>query len=235
MQLPSSFGILWRHRELLWQFTVRSIEVRHKGSYLGLLWSFLNPLLMLGLYVFMFGRVLHSKFGVLPNEGPAVYALGMFVGLAIFQLLAETIGNSPMTIVAQPNFVKKVVFPLEILPVANVGASIFHFFISLSLVALGVALAGPGLAWSLLWLPVIVFPIVLLSVGLAWLISSLGVFFRDIGQATQFLTQVLMFVSAIFYPPTMLPRTAYQILRFNPVLLAVEEAVRNHDFDPRCN
>ena len=224
MQNPSSVVDLWHHRELLWQFTVRSIEVRHKGSHLGLIWSVLNPLLMLGLYVFIFGYVFRGKFGVLPNETRIDFALGVFIGLAIFQLLAEVIGISPMTIVMQPNFVKKVVFPLEILPVANAGASVFHFLISLALVALGVALLGPGLTWSSLWLPVIVFPVVLLSVGLAWLISSLGVFFRDIGQTTQFLTQVLMFASAVFYSPSMLPRAAWQFLRFNPALLAIEQA-----------
>jgi lipopolysaccharide transport system permease protein len=224
MQISSSVGDLWRHRELLWQFTVRSIEVRHKGSHLGLIWSVLNPLLMLSLYVFIFGYVFGGKFGVLPKETPIDFALGMLIGLAIFQLLAEVIGISPLTIVMQPNFVKKVVFPLEVLPVANVGASVFHFLISLTLVALGIALLGSGLTWSSLWLPIIVFPVVLLSIGLAWLISSLGVFFRDIGQVTQFLTQVLMFASAVFYPPSKLPRVAWQFLRFNPVLLAIEQA-----------
>jgi lipopolysaccharide transport system permease protein len=167
---------------------------------------------------------LGGKFGVLPNETRIDYALGVFIGLAIFQLLAEVIGISPMTIVMQPNFVKKVVFPLEVLPVANVGASIFHFFISLTLAALGVALLGPGLTWSSLWLPVIMFPVVLLSVGLAWIISSLGVFFRDIGQATQFLAQVLMYASAVFYPASKVPWAAWRFLRFNPLLLAIEEA-----------
>jgi len=224
MQRPSSVGDLWRHRDLLWQFTMRSIEVRHKGSYLGLIWSVLNPLLMLGLYVLMFGYVLGGNFGVLPNETRGDFALGTFIGLAIFQLLAEVIGISPTTIVMQPNFVKKVVFPLEVLPVANVGASVFHFLISLALVVFGVALLGPGLTWSALWLPVIVLPLVLLSMGLAWLISSLGVFFRDIGQATQFLTQLLMFLSAVFYPPSKLPPAAWKYLRFNPVLLGVEQA-----------
>jgi lipopolysaccharide transport system permease protein len=224
MQIPSSVGDLWRHRELLWQFTVRSVEVRHKGSHLGLIWSFLNPLLNLGLYVFIFGYVFGGKFGVLPNETRMDFALGVLIGLAIFQLLAEVIGLSPTTIVMQPNFVKKVVFPLEILPAANVGASIFHFFISLALVALGVAFLGRGLSWSWLWLPVIVFPVILLSVGLAWLIASLGVFFRDIGQATQFFTQVLMYASAVFYSPKILPSAAWQFLRFNPALLAIEQA-----------
>lgn len=226
MRIPSAVSDLWRHRALLWQFTLRNIEVRHKGSHLGLIWSFLNPLLLLGLYVFVFGYVFNGRFGVLANETRIDYALGLFVGLSIFQLVAEVIGVSPMIIVAQPNFVKKVVFPLEILPVAGVGASVFHFFISIVLVTLGIALVGPGLSWSALWLPVIMFPVVLFVVGMAWLIASVGVFFRDIGQAAQFLSQVIMFASAVFYSAARVRETsafAWSILRFNPVLVAIEE------------
>src|SRR5664280_766211 len=99
MQIPSPVSDLWRHRELLWQFTLRNIELRHKGSYLGLIWSFLNPLLLLGLYVFMFGHVLGGRFGVQPNETPIDFALGLFVGLSVFQMIAEVIGLSPLSIV----------------------------------------------------------------------------------------------------------------------------------------
>ncbi len=227
MRIPFPAGDLWRHRELLWQFTLRNIEVRHKGSHLGLFWSFLNPLLLLGLYVFVFGYVFGGRFGVLANETRIEYALGLFIGLAVFQLIAEVIGVSPTIIVSQPNFVKKVVFPLEILPVAGVGASIFHFLISVVLVTLGIALAGPGLSWSALWLPVIIFPFVLFILGVAWLAASVGVFFRDIGQAAQFLAQVIMFASAVFYPASRIQEAspiAWLILRLNPVLVAVEES-----------
>jgi len=211
---------LWRNRDLLWQFTVRNIELRHKGSYLGFIWSILNPLLILGLYVFVFGHIFPGKFNEMPNETRLDYALGLFAGLSIFQLLAEVIGISPMIFVSQPNFVKKVVFPLEILPVAIVGSSVFHFLISTALVAIGAATLGPGLSWSALWLPVIILPVVLIALGLSWLISSLGVFFRDVGQVTQFLTQVLLWASAIFFSPYIITGTAWTILRFNPLLHA---------------
>jgi lipopolysaccharide transport system permease protein len=204
---------------------LRNIEVRHKGSYLGFIWSVLSPLLLLAVYVFVFGYILGGgAFGGSPNETHLDYALGLFTGLSIIQLLAETIGNSPMIFVSQPNFVKKVVFPLEILPAAAVGASVFHFLISMSLAATGVAIMGPGLSWSALWLPVIVFPIVLIALGLAWLISSLGVFFRDVGQVTPVLVQVLMYSSAIFFSPHIIKGTAWAILRFNPLLHAADLA-----------
>src|SRR5664280_1005162 len=224
MQIPSPVSDLWRHRELLWQFTLRNIELRHKGSYLGFVWSFLNPLLLLALYVFVFGYIFGGTFGEGPQETKLDYALGLFTGLTIIQLLAEVIGVSPAIFVSQPNFVKKVVFPLEILPVASVGASVFHFLISLALVALGVVTVGPGLSWSALWLPVIIFPIVLFALGLAWFISSLAVFFRDIGPVTPVLIQALMYSSAIFFPAKIIKGTAWAILRLNPLLHAAELA-----------
>lgn len=213
---------LWRHRELVWQFTLRNIEMRHRGSHLGLVWSVLKPLIMLALYTFVFGYVFKGSFGVHKNESHAEYALAVFIGLSIIQMLNEVIGTSPLMIVTQPNFVKKVVFPLEILPVTGVGASIFHFLISMSLVALGVVLIGPGLTWSALWMPVIVLPVVLLALGLGWLISALGVFLRDIGQITDFLSVVLMYASVVFFPPERIPARVWVFLRFNPVALAVD-------------
>ncbi len=215
---------LWQHRDLLWQFTLRNVELRHKGSHLGLIWSFLSPLLMLALYVLVFGYIFGGKFGVLPAESRVDYALGVFLGLTIFHLMAETLALSPSLIVGNPNFVKKVVFPLEILPAANVGAAVFHLLISLALVLLSLIIFGQGLGWGMLWLPVIVAPLILLSLGLAWFVSALGVFFRDVGQIMQFITMALMFSSAVFYSAQKIPVAAWTYMRFNPVLLAIELA-----------
>ncbi len=214
--------VLWRHRELLWQFTQRNVELRHKGSHLGLIWSFLNPVLMLGLYVLVFGYIFGGKFGVLPNETRVDYALGIFFGLTLFQFFAEVLAGSPLIIVGNPNFVKKVVFPLEILPVANVGGALFHLFISLCLVLLSLLCFGHGASWGILWLPVIIAPLVLLAMGTAWLFSALGVFFRDLGQLTQFLTMALMYASAVFFSASKIPAALWVFLRFNPVMLAIE-------------
>jgi len=215
---------LWKHRDLLRQFTVRSVEVRHKGSHLGLVWSFLNPLLMLGLYVFVFGFIFDGKFGVLPNESRADYAIGIFFGLSLFQFVGEVMGISPTLITANPNFVKKVVFPLEILPPANVAAAGFHLLISLGLALISLMLFGRTIHPDLLWLPIIIFPLVLFSLGIAWLFSALGVFFRDIGQLMQFLTLALMYSSAVFFSASKIPESMWIFLRFNPLLLAIELA-----------
>jgi lipopolysaccharide transport system permease protein len=212
---------LWTHRELLWQFTLRNVEVRHKGSHLGLIWSFLNPLLMLGLYVLVFGYIFGGRFGIRPNETRMDYALGIFLGLTFFHFIAEVLGVSPSIIVGNPNFVKKVVFPLEILPAANVGGAVFHLLISFALVFLCMGLSGTSLSLGIFWLPVIIIPLVLLGLGLAWVISALGVFFRDIGQVMQFLTTALMWASAVFFTAQKYP-AAWPWLRFNPLLLAID-------------
>ncbi|MDP2137325.1 MAG: ABC transporter permease [Candidatus Didemnitutus sp.] len=218
---------LFQHRELLWQFTLRNVELRHKGSHLGLIWSLLNPLLMLGLYVLVFGYIFGGSFGVLPQESRVDYGLGIFFGLTLFHFVAEVLGISPTIIVGNPNFVKKVVFPLEILPAASVLGAVFHMMISLALLTLGIVTVGPGLSTTALWLPVIMLPIVLLMLGVSWFFSALGVFFRDVGQMMQFLTMALMFASAVFYPAAKIVASspaAWSVMRFNPVLLAIELA-----------
>lgn len=213
---------LWRHRELLWQFTRRNFELTLRGSHLGLAWSFLNPLLLLGLYVFVFGFIFGGHFGMIPNETKVDFALALFLGLTIFGLTAEVLATSPMIITSSPNFVKKVVFPLEVLPAAAVGASIFRMLIGLVFTLVGIIVLGPGFHPSLLWLPVIILPVVLGCLGAAWLISSLGVFFQDISQVMNFLTQAIMYASALFYSSKIIPPAAWTVLRFNPVLLAIE-------------
>ena len=218
---------LWVHRDLLWQFTLRNVELRHKGSHLGLVWSFLNPLLMLAIYVLVFGYIFGGHFGVLPNETRMDYGLGIFFGLTLFHFVAEVLGLSPGIIIGHPNFVKKVVFPLEILPAANVFGAVFHMLISLVLLLLGTLCLGPGLTPLALWLPVIVLPVILLMLGVSWFFSALGVFFRDVGQIMQFLTMALMFSSAVFYPASRIVAgspAAWSVLRFNPILLAIELA-----------
>ncbi len=218
------FSDLWKQRELLWQFTLRNVELRHKGSHLGLIWSVLNPLLMLGLYVLVFGYILGGSFGVLHNESRVDYALGVFLGLTIFHFIAEVLGISPTLIISNPNFVKKVVFPLEILPVASVGAATFHMLVSLGLLMLSVLLFGASLQPGILWLPVIFLPVILFCVGVSWFLSALGVFFRDIGQVMQFLTLALMFSSAVFYSAEKISAPAWIYMRFNPLLLAIDLA-----------
>jgi len=221
---PLAFAIdLWQQRELLWQFTLRNVELRHKGSHLGLVWSLLNPLLMLGLYVVVLGYIFGGHYDVIPNETKLDYGLGIFLSLTLFHFLAEILGVSPTTIISNPNFVKKVVFPLEILPASTVGGALFHLLISLGLVLASLLLFGRGLPVSTLWLPVIILPLILFGLGISWLLSALGVFFRDINQITAFLSVALMWASGVFFTAQKHP-AAWPYVRFNPLLLAIDLA-----------
>lgn len=210
------------HREILVRFTFRTFKAKHQGSHLGLAWAVLNPLLLLGLYFIVFGLIFKGKFGVLPDETPIDFALALLLGLTVFHFISEVINQAPSIIVGNTNLVKKVVFPLEILPVANLGASSLHFAISLGLVLSGQLIFGRGLPAGAIWVPVIVLPTLILAAGLGWLLAAMGVFFRDISQITQFASLLLMYASAVFYPMEHLPEPIWAFLRFNPVIYAIE-------------
>ena len=221
----SPFADLARKRDLWWQFTVRTVELRHRGSYLGIVWAGLTPLLMLGLYFVVFGLIFGSRFGVLPDETHIDYALAFFLGLILYQMVAETLGVAPTVILANPNLVKKVVFPLDVLPLAQLGATWFNLAISLTLLVLGAIVFGRGISVAgLVWLPVILLPLLILTAGLSWLFAALGVFFRDLAQVMPFITQIVLYASAVVYPVARIPDYVYVFLKWNPLLHSVELA-----------
>jgi lipopolysaccharide transport system permease protein len=213
-----------RRRDLWWQLTVRAIETRHRGSHLGMVWAVLNPLLMLSLYFVVFSLIFKSTFR---GESPQYFALGVFLGLVLFHVVSETLGVSPLLIISQPNLVKKVVFPVELLPVAQLGAIWFHCGISLVLLLAGLLAFGPGLSLAgVAWLPLILAPLVLLTLGLAWFVSALGVFLRDITQIVPLLSQVLLWTSSVFFTPEAVQKVplAWKFLKWNPLLHIVDLA-----------
>ena len=216
---------LFHRRELLWQFLTRNVKARHRGSVLGALWLLANPLLMLGLYVFAFGVVFGGRFTDSADESTLDYALGVFLGLNVLGLVSGVIGGSPGVIVGQPNFVKKVVFPLEILPAAMAGALGFDLLIGLGLCLAGIVFLGPGLTLLAFWIPVIVFPVFLIALGLAWFFSALGVFIRDVGQLGSFLGLALLYSSGVFYSADKAREAAPGIwffLKWNPLIHVIE-------------
>jgi lipopolysaccharide transport system permease protein len=219
---------LHRHRDLFNQFARRAVELRHRASMLGLVWAVLAPLISLSIYTFVFCYVFGGSLTKSPSETRQEYALGAFLGLILFNFLTEVLSQSPHTIVTQPNFVKKVVFPLEILPAATVGAAAFHAGISLVLALVGVAVMGPGLDGHAMWLLAIAPPIAMIAFGCAWFFSALGVFVRDISNVMPFIMQILMYVSAVFYSRSLIedkvPAWAQKLLLANPLLHAVVNA-----------
>ena len=216
---------LFKHRELLWQFLLRNVSSRHRGSVLGALWLVINPLLMLGLYVFAFGIVFGGRFTDSPDESTLEYALGIFLGLNVLGLISGTIGASPASIVGQPNFVKKVVFPLEVLPAAMTGALAYDLLIGFGLCLTGILFLGPGLSLSVLYVPVILFPVFLMAFGLSWFFSALGVFVRDVSQLGSFLGLALLYGSGVFYSAEKARAAApgiWQFLQWNPILQVID-------------
>lgn len=213
--------------DLWWQFTVRAVEMRHRGSYLGFLWAVVNPLLTAALYVVVFGLIFNGRFHARPDETGIDYALGVFLGLILFHVVSETLAGAPHVILGQPNLVKKVVFPVEVLPPAQLGATWFHGAISLLFFAACALVLGRGLPLTgVAWLPLVLAPLALLTLGLAWLLAALGVYFRDLTQIVPLLSQVLLWSSAIFFSPTVLERSpvAWAFLKWNPVLHTIDLA-----------
>ena len=216
---------LFQRRELLWQFLTRNVKSRHRGSVLGAFWLIGNPLLMLSLYVFVFGVVFGGRFTDSPDESTLDYALGVFIGLNVLSLISGVIGSSPGIIVSQPNFVKKVVFPLEILPAAQVGALAYDLIIGLGLSLLGHADSRPRFKLVLFVYPDSDHPSFFIALGLSWFFSSFGVFIRDINQVVSFLGLCLLYASGVFYSAGKAATTAPKIwtfLQWNPLLQIID-------------
>lgn len=213
---------LWRNRELIKASAKREVLGRYRGSTFGLLWSFFNPLFMLMVYTFVFSEVFKSKW-IAGSQSKTEFALVLFAGLMIFNIFSECINRAPGLILSNANYVKKVVFPLEILPIVSLLSATFHAAISLSvwLLAYFVFFGIPHS--TALYLPLILFPFFLLIMGLSWALSSLGVYLRDITQFIGILTSVLMFISPIFFPTSSLPEEYRNLIYLNPLTSVIEQ------------
>lgn len=220
-------GSFWRNRELIAKLVKREVIGRYRGSMLGVLWSFFHPVLMLAVYTFVFSIVFKARWSVSPGDGPesrAAFALILFAGLLVYNLFAECVNRAPTLILQNANYVKRVVFPLEILPIVALGSALFHALVSLAVwLVFDVAAFGWPHA-SILLLPLVMLPLVLFTLGLAWTLASLGVFLRDIAQIVGVATSTLVFLTPIFYPVSALPVAYRGWIYANPLTLLVEQA-----------
>lgn len=212
---------LLRNRSLIMASARREVLGRYRGSILGILWSFFNPLLMLAVYTIVFSVVFNARWSTGGNS-KIEFALLLFAGLMIFNLFAECINRAPTLILSNANYVKKVVYPLEILPAITLLASLFHTLISLGVWLVAYILfIGPPHATTLL-LPIVILPLTTLIMGLSWILASLGVFLRDVSQVVGIATSALMFLSPIFYPVDAFPENFRYLLYLNPLTPAIE-------------
>lgn len=213
---------LWRHRSLIAASVKREVLGRYRGSVMGILWSFFNPLFMLAVYTFVFSVVFQARWGG-GSGSKTEFALVLFAGLMMFNLFADCINRAPGLILANVNYVKKVVFPLEILPAVTLLAALFHLLISLGVWLLAYVIFFGVPHATVLYLPLIVLPLVVFIMGLSWALASLGVYLRDVSQFIGLLTTVLMFLSPIFYPATALPENYRYLLYLNPLTPVIEQ------------
>ncbi len=215
---------LIRNWKLIYQMGKREVLARYRGSIMGMAWSFFNPLFMLVVYTFFFSFVFKSRWGVTQDAGHADYAIVLFVGLIVHGLFAECVNRAPQLINGNISFVKKVVFPLEVFPWIVMGSAIFNTAISIVVLLLIQLILTGSLHWTVVLFPLVVTPFILLTLGITWFLSATGVFVRDIGQATGMITTVLLFVSPVFYPISILPLKMQSLVMWNPLTLIIEES-----------
>jgi lipopolysaccharide transport system permease protein len=214
-------GSLWRNRSLISALVKREVVGRYRGSVIGILWSLLNPIFMLLVYTFVFSVIFKARWSA-GSESRTEFALVLFAGLIVFNLFAECVSRSPGLILANVNYVKKVVFPVEILSWVSLGSAMFHGAVSLMvwLIAYFVFFGVPH--GTVFLLPLVIVPLAFFIMGISWVLASLGVYLRDVSQFIGMVITTLMFLSPIFYPVTALPEQYRPLLFINPLTPAIE-------------
>jgi lipopolysaccharide transport system permease protein len=211
----------WKNRDLVRTLIHREVLGRYRGSYMGLVWSFLNPMLMLLVYTFVFSVVFKARWNP-ASESTVEFALVLFAGLIVFNVFSECISRAPSLILNNANYVKKVVFPLEILPWVALGSAAFHAAVSVFVWLLAYLFLVGVPHPTALMLPLVLLPLVPLVMGLTWFLAALGVYLRDVSQFVGILTTVLLFLSPVFYPATALPQLFRSFLFLNPLTPIIE-------------
>lgn len=210
---------IWCHRYLLGQLVKRDVLLRYRGAMFGVLWIFLSPLLMLAIYAFIFGQIFQSRW---PHEESGLpFWLLLYSGLIVFNIFSEAISRAPASVRGYPNFVKKIIFPVQILPIVPLGAALVHG--TFNFLILLVALAWMGaFHFQILLFPLMLLPLLLLALGLSWFFAAWGVFIKDMTQIIPMFVQMLMFLSPVFYPASAVPEMLRPIYQLNPIGIVIE-------------
>lgn len=216
-------GSIAVHRGLILQMAYREVVGRYRGSMMGLLWSFLNPLFMLAVYTFVFSVVFKARWPGSDAQSHGEFAIILFSGLTVHALFAEVLNRAPSLIISNVNYVKKVVFPLEILPIISLAGALFHTLISILVLLLATLAITGTLHWTIVLAPLVYAPLIILTLGLAWLLASLGVYLRDINQTIGIITTVMLFLSPVFFPVSALPESYQPLMQLNPLTFIIEQ------------
>lgn len=215
---------VWKNRHLIQQMTKRDVLGRYKGSVMGILWSFANPILLLIIYTLVFSVVFKARWGTGEPGNKSEFAILLFTGMIVHSLFAETLMRAPTLILSNVSYVKKVVFPLEILPIIAMGTSFFHALVSVGVLLIAQLLVNGSIPWTVVFLPLVIAPLIVLSLGLAWILASLGVYLRDVAHPIGLLMTLLLFGSPVFYPISALPENIQPWLMLNPLTFVIEQA-----------
>ncbi|MDG3086926.1 ABC transporter permease [Vibrio hannami] len=222
--LQSLLYSAWHNRELILKMTYREIIGRYKGSMIGLAWSFFNPLLMLMVYTFVFSIVFNAKWGADLGGGKGEFAVILFAGMIVFNVFAECVNRAPGLMMANTNYVKKIIFPLEVIPWVVLLNALFHALISFLILLIAQLLIIGTIPSTILVLPVVLLPFAACLMGVTWILAAAGVYLRDLGQLMGIITTVLMFTSPLFFPLSALPESLQPYLALNPLAYFIEEA-----------
>jgi lipopolysaccharide transport system permease protein len=214
---------MWKQRGILKQFVKRDVAAKYRDSMLGLMWALLVPLLMLGVYSFVFGVVFKARFPEMGRGVEGEFALILFSGLILHALLADGLSATPTLITSNANLVKKVIFPVEILVPSIVFTALVQLIISFGVLLLALFFVYGSVPLTALWLPIILFPFIILCMGLFWAIAALGVYIPDIRHIMGMVSTLLLFISTIFYPASRLPDYLQWVLYLNPLSVVVDQ------------
>lgn len=217
-----AFGIrsLYTNRNLLRSLVIRDIETRYRGTMLGFLWAVVYPLMMLAVYAFVFGKVFNARWG--GSGDMKDFVLMLYCGLIVHGVFSETLTRSPTAVLSNPSYVKKVVFPLELLPFTHLASAMFNMLVGLGMLCIFLLIQHHAIPITALLVPLVLAPLLLLTAGLAWFLAAIGVFFRDIGQIIGVTMTVLLFLSPIFYPASSAPALAQKLIYLNPLSYPIE-------------
>ena len=214
----------WKHRELILQLARKDVIGRYKGSLFGLAWSYISPLFMLGIYTLFFTEVFHAKWGTTGSESKGGYATALFAGLIVYTVFAECITRGSQLVTDNANYVTKVIFPLEILPWVSSLTALYHALASLVVLALFSLIFTGHIATTFLLFPVVLLPLILISTAAGWLLSSLGVYVRDVGQISGVLVLAMLYTSGVFFPIEQMKPGVQAIMRMNPLTTLIVQA-----------
>lgn len=223
--LWSLFRCLYKNKNIIFEMSKREIVSRYKGSFIGIFWSLINPIFMLTVYTFVFSVVFKARWGHGTVDEPKTqFALILFVGMIIHGFLAENLMRAPGLILQHANYVKKVIFPLEILPVVMLLSVLFHTIISFLVLILAFIIFNGIPHWTIVLAPLIFLPLIIFTVSASWFLSALGVYMRDIGQIIGIVSTLLLFLAPVFYPLSALPPEFQHIVMLNPLTFIIEES-----------